>query len=108
MWHKISTENFASVCMRVSFRNTRAGARNLGPPLHTDEFRYCRLLYAASDINSARNGVCYGDFLALVLSPPFASPNEGVEGDGAATGEKKGSSRWRRRGICISANLTGL
>lgn len=74
--------------VRVSFRDTRAGARNLGPPLHTGEFRYRRLLYAASDINSTRNGVCYGDFVALVLSPPFASPDGGVEGDGAKREQK--------------------
>lgn len=36
------------------------------------------MLYAANDINLARNDDArYRDFLALVLSPPFASPDEG-------------------------------
>lgn len=61
----------------------KVNADNLGLPLHADEFRFCRMLYAASDINPARNDVCYRDFLALVLSPPFASPDEGVAGDGS-------------------------
>lgn len=86
---------------------------NLGLPLHTDEFRFCRMLYAASDINPARNDVCYRDFLALVLSPPFASLNEGVVAMGAEEEEggmrKKGkSSRWRRPGICISEPYRSL
>lgn len=63
----------------------KVNADNLGLPLHADEFRFCRVLYAASDINPARNDVCYRDFLALVLLPPFASLNEEVAGDGAGS-----------------------
>lgn len=60
----------------------KVNADNLELPLHADEFRFCRVLYAASDINPARNDVCYRDFLALVLSPSFASLDGGVAGDG--------------------------
>jgi len=67
----------------------KVNADNLGLPLHADEFRFCRMLYAASDINLARNDVCYRDFLALVLSPLFASLAEEVAGDGARREERK-------------------
>lgn len=51
-------------------------------PVTCRRISYYRVLYAASDINPARNDVCYRDFLALVLSPLFAGLDEGVEGDG--------------------------
>jgi len=90
----------------------KVNADNLGLPLHADEFRFCQVLYAASDINSARNDVCYRDFLALVLSPPFTSLDEEVAGDGAERERglrKRGkSSRWRKPGICISEPYRSL